>query len=1052
LFTHLHVHSNYSLKEGAATVTDLAQTAASSGMEAIALTDHDGLYGAVRFTLACQEAGVRPILGSELEWGDGYHVTLLVKDAKGWSNLCHLVTEMHLSERAQSLEPGKRPRTTFEAIARYSDGLVALSGCEKGEVPWLMTTGRSDDARAAAKRWHGVFGEDFVVELSNFMRPEDRLRARNLHDLAKQTGLPLAATNDVHYTEESDAVIHEVLDATRRIVPLSRSTASRRNAEYWLKPEFDMALLHPQEALLGAAKVAERCTYQLPLGEFHFPDLPEERGGPRQGQSATELLARRCFEGINRRLGRVTTNVEERLQSELRTIRKGGFCGYFLLVADIVSHAKNQLGIRCACRGSAAGSLVAFTLGISDVDPIRHDLAFERFMNPYRREIPDIDIDFESARRHEILDYILETYGDRTAVVAMMETFRARAALREVGKAMGLVQTEIDTIAKAFPRISADKIPQALETLPEVKQMNLKASKLESLFEICSRLEGFPRHLALHPSGVILSDEKLGDLMPMQNSYEGFLMSQFDKDDVEALGIAKLDVLGVRMLSAMSHALDEVLRLTGERPDIDEPNKDDEGTFQLIRETRTMGCFQIESPGQHELLGKFQPTEFSDLIVDISLFRPGPVKSDMVRPFLERRHGWKQPTYDHPSLKEILKETHGVIVFHEQVMRVISAMSGKDLSYADHVRRSLDKDEVAAELGKEIIAAAIRRGWDASTADKVWNDVARFAAFGFCKAHAAAFAVPTYQSAWLKTHYPTEFYAGLLTHDPGMYPKRAILADARAHEVPILGVDINVSPSAYTAELPTVGRKALRMGLMDVRGISSSEIDSIIEGRPWRSFGDFCRRVEVSRPVTEALVSCGAFDPIKGKRARRELLWELGERWVERTRERKEQLSLDLSLAEPIRLPGIADFTDQEKVEAELEVLGLDVCKHIISFFQDELAELGWTPASDLLKKRSNAQVVVAGVKVATQSPPIRSGKRVIFLTLEDGTGQSNVAFFEEALQTSARRIFDGWILAVKGTVRRAGARGVSVLGEEVIDLRSKSPGKLWHASQGSAG
>jgi error-prone DNA polymerase len=285
-----------------------------------------------------------------------------------------------------------------------------------------------------------------------------------------------------------------------------------------------------------------------------------------------------------------------------------------------------------------------------------------------------------------------------------------------------------------------------------------------------------------------------------------------------------------------------------------------------------------------------------------------------------------------------------------------------------------------------------------------------------------------------------------------MYPKRAILADARAHEVPILGVDINVSPSAYTAELPTVGRKALRMGLMDVRGISSSEIDSIIEGRPWRSFGDFCRRVEVSRPVTEALVSCGAFDPIKGKRARRELLWELGERWVERTRERKEQLSLDLSLAEPIRLPGIADFTDQEKVEAELEVLGLDVCKHIISFFQDELAELGWTPASDLLKKRSNAQVVVAGVKVATQSPPIRSGKRVIFLTLEDGTGQSNVAFFEEALQTSARRIFDGWILAVKGTVRRAGARGVSVLGEEVIDLRSKSPGKLWHASQGSAG
>lgn len=1052
VFTHLHVHSNYSLKEGAARVSELAEAAKDLGMEALALTDHDGLYGAVRFTLACQEVGIRPILGAELEWGDGYHATFLAKDAQGWSNLCHLVTEMHLSERAQSLEPGRRPRTTFSSIAEHSQGLVALSGCDRGEIPWLLKTGRTDDARQATKRWHEVFGDDFVIEVSNFLRPQDSLRARDIRTLAAEAGLLLAATNNVHYVGEQDAVIHEVLDATRRIVPLARSTSDRQNHEYWLKPEGEMALLHPPEALVGAAEVANRCSFQLPLGDFHFPDLPPDKGGPDDARSATELLARRCYEGLARRFSKVGKRIDDRLQRELQMIRRGGFCGYFLLVADIVSHAKAGLGIRCACRGSAAGSLVAYALGISDVDPIRHDLTFERFMNPYRREIPDIDIDFESARRHEILDYILQTYGERTAVVAMMETFRARAALREVGKALGLVQTEIDAIAKAFPRISADKIPEAVESLPEVRQMNLKASKLEALFDICSRLEGYPRHLALHPSGVILSDEKLADLMPMQNSYEGFLMSQFDKDDVEALGLAKLDVLGVRMLSAMSHALDEVLRLDGERPDIDEPAKADEQTFRLIRETRTMGCFQIESSGQHELLGKFQPEEFEDLIVDISLFRPGPVKSDMVRPFLERRHGWNHPAYDHPSLRPILAETHGVIVFHEQVMRVISAMSGKDLSYADHVRRALDKDEAAAEMGKEIVAAAIRRGWDAKTAEKVWGDVAQFAAFGFCKAHAAAFAVPTYQSAWLKTHYPAEFYAGLLTHDPGMYPRRAILADARSHEVPILGVDINISAPAYTAEAPAAGRKALRMGLMDIKGISDAEIDSIVQGRPWESFGDFCRRADISQPVVEALVSCGAFDSIKGQRARRELLWEVGERFRDRTRQRKEQLSLDLQVAEPIELPGIEDFTTKEKVEAELEVLGLDVCKHVISFYSERLQELGWTPASELLTKRSSAQVVVAGVKVATQSPPIRSGKRVIFLTLEDGTGQANVAFFEEALEKSARKIFDGWILAVRGTVRRAGARGVSVLGEDVIDLKGSSPAKLWHASPGSAG
>jgi error-prone DNA polymerase len=1065
-FVHLHVHSNYSLREGAARVDELARAAAAMGMDALALTDHDGMYGAVRFTLACRDAGIRPILGAELEWGEGYHALLLAGDARGWANLCRLVTGMHLDERAQSLPPGKRPRTSFEAIAARSEGLVALSGCERGEIPWLVRTGRTEEAEAALRRWLDVFGTDrFAIEVSNHLLEEDPRRNEELHGLARSLGVRVAATNNVHYVEPGGAATHDVLDCIRRIVPLTPATAPRGNCEYWLKPTGQMAELHPPEALAGAREVADLCTYQLPLGEFHFPQLHTQ-------ESATSVLARRCWEGMRRRYPVVTPAMEDRLQFELRSIRQGGFCGYFLLVADIADHAKHRLGIRCACRGSAAGSLVAWCLGISDVDPIHHDLVFERFMNSHRREIPDIDIDFESARREEVLEYVLSTYGDRTAMVGMMETFRARAALREVGKALGLPQSEIDAIATAFPHISAASIPKALETLPELQGSGIKGAKLEVLLDLAVRLDSYPRHLALHPSGVILSDEALADLMPMQRSFAaagrggGYLMSQFDKDDVEALGIAKLDVLGVRMLSSIAHALDEIERVHGTRPDLDTIPRDDPATLELIGDSRTIGCFQIESPGQRELLGKFQPDRFDDLIIDISLFRPGPVKSDMVRPFLERRHRFAPVVYAHPSLAPILRETNGVIVYHEQVMRVIAALAGCDLAEADRIRRLLDEGVatlaqagILDPLGEHIVACAAARGWDPEVAGKVWRDVAAFASFGFCKAHAAAFAVPTWQSAWLKAHHPAEFLSGVLTHEPGMYPRRAILADARAHGVEILGVDVNASWPDYRSE-----DGGIRLGLKDVDGISQTDISSIVGGRPWRSFRDFCLRAEVARPVVEGLVHCGAFDAIKGKRSRRELLWAVEETWSQRVRERADQMSFDLLTAEQIQLPGLSDYSDRERVDAELEVLGMDVTRHLISFYRPELERLGWTPASELRSKRGNVPIVVAGVKVATQTPPVRSGKRVIFLTLEDGTGQSDIALFEEVQAKYARCVFDGWILAVRGTLRRTGPKGVSILAEEVVDVvkfsRRKGGNateqpplpKLWWASPGSAG
>ena len=1079
MFTHLHVHSNYSLKEGAAYVGDLARAAQKCDMRALALTDHDGMYGAVRFTLACHEAGIRPILGAELEWGEGHHVVLLAENATGWSNLCHLVSDMHLeaATRSQALEPGKRPRTSFEAIAGRSEGLFALSGCDRGEVPWYAGLKRPAEARAAARRWLDVFGtEHFAIELSNHLRPQDPSRNRILIDVANKLGVKTVATNNVHYTKREDAVLHDVADCMRRIVALNSRTAPRENAEYWLKPPETMKELLPPESIEATEWVADRCRYEFPLGEFHFPD---PIGIDLAGESATSVLARRCWEGAKRRYPKVTRAIEERLQLELRMIRKGGFCGYFLLVADIVDHAKKVMGIRCACRGSAAGSLVSYLLDISDVDPIRYDLVFERFMNEHRREIPDIDVDFESARREEVNQYILDTYGDRTAMVAMMDTFRARGSLREVGKALGIAAAEVDLIAKTFPHISARNIPQALEALPEVAGTSLKASKLEMLFDLASRLDSFPRHLAMHPSGVILSDDRLADIMPMQRSFNGFLMSQFDKDDIEALGIAKLDVLGVRMFSTITHTLDEIERIEGRRPDIDNISRDDGPTFDLIRESRTMGCFQIESPGQRELLGKFQPGRFEDLIVDISLFRPGPMKADMIRPFLNRRHGFEPVAYPHPSLKKILRETDGVIVYHEQVMRVIAELTGCSLGEADKIRRSLDdtfdppdpsEDKPAGvkatqhPLRQVVVDKAVERGWDRKLAERIWDEVLSFASFGFCKAHAAAFAVPTYQSAWLKAHHPAEFYCGVLTHDPGMYPRRAILADARVHEVPIMPVDVNRSAKDYRVEIDDEGRRGIRLGLQDVSGITAAEIEEIVGGRPWRSFRDLCDRAKVSRPIIEALVHCGAVDGLKGKRSRRELYWmthDLDARGGGRPE--VAQLSLELFDTEQIQLPGISDYSPRERVQAELEITGLDASRHILSFYMDELKRLGWAPSSSLVGRRGGARVVVAGVKIATQTPPVKSGKRVIFLTLEDGWGQADVTFFEEAQSKYARTVFDGWILAVRGTVRRTGPRGVSVLAEEVIDLtkfkESQTPSKgatplpkLWYSSGGSAG
>ncbi len=1185
-FVHLHVASGYSLRYGASHPHVLVERAAEHGMDTLALTDRDGLYGAVKFARAARSAGVRPVLGVDLALEptgllsppaamvhpslqvrggaagrqqpakggatvDPRHprVTLLARDKAGWAALCRLVSATHLrGERGKPVSTLDLVAEHVRAAADAGGGLLVLLG-PGSEVGRALIARRPDLARSVLAGWREVVDRtDLLLEVVSHRGPDDRPRAARMLGLAVEEQLTAVLTNAVRYADRSDAPTVDVLDASRRLVALDPRHLDRVNAEGYLKSGKEMLSVAEEVAsaaglddraarrlLAATRRVADRCAVDpradLGMGEVHFPDLQvlgATTSGAREDPVARAqmMLRQRCEAGLGRRAMTATPEVRRRLDDELGVIETLGYPSYFLTVADVVDLIRD-MGVRVAARGSGAGSLVNYLLGVSGVDPIRHGLLMERFLSPLREALPDVDVDVESARRTEVYEQILARFGgERVACVSMMDTYRVRHAIRDVGAALGMPPGEIDQIAKAFPHIRARDVHHALDELPELRASRFQGSaggSLDLLFRLVARLDGLPRHVALHPCGVLLSDTTLLDRTPVEASWLGFPMSQFDKDDVEELGLLKLDVLGIRMQSAMSYAVDEVARLgddDGVRIDLDDQTRvplDDPDTFALIQSTRTLGMFQIESPGQRELVGKFGPETFGDLITDISLFRPGPVKSDMVTPFLKARQGWAEPEYLHESLRYALEETSGVVVFHEQVLQIISTFTGVSLAEADEARRALGAPDGQPEVEVWLRPRAYARGYDVATVDKVWEVLKAFASFGFCKAHAAAFALPTFQSAWLKTHHPAAFLAGVLTHDPGMYPKRLILDDARQFGIAVLPLDVNASDASYRVERverveppeegeqPVVGWQraagyGIRLALSEVKGISEAEVARVVAGRPYGSLADFYDRAGVARPVVERLVLTGAFDALyalgsvvtgpsgrQGRLTRRDLLLQVGEldRWTRtvargggrsgRSRRtpgrapaaaspqlalaaasgeslttvqrpdvralaarqsqaarpvvaRPVQLALDLDDAPgSVEPSGLPEMTGAERVRAELEVLGLDATRHVVDFYEPFLAALRATRAPDLVRCRSQAEVLVAGVKVATQTPPIRSGRRVVFVTLDDARGPIDATFFEDAQGPYAATLFHSWLLVIRGHVRRTGPRGVSM-------------------------
>nr|WP_206323974.1 DNA polymerase III subunit alpha [Streptomyces sp. HNM0574] len=1092
----MHTASGFSVRYGASHPEALAERAAARGMDAVALTDRDTLAGAVRFAKASARAGVRPVFGADLAVGEppeersavvrrrapvrggafvdetAQRAVFLARDgAAGWARLCALVTAAHA-------RGGERPLLEAADMARLGGAderaLTVLLGPDS-DVGRALAAGRPDRAARLLGGWREIFGDALRLEV---VASAPLREAARMLGLAAERGVKPVLTNAVRYADAAPRTgvgLADVLDSARRLVPVD-PRKGLDGGDRWLKGAAEMAaaagriaeaaghrrdVAHRLLTLTG--ETADACRVDpeddIGLGRVHFPEprlvgAADPAAGER-GRTAARVLRSRCAAGMVARRYERDRARWDRLEEELRIIERLGYSSYFLTVARVVADVR-EAGIRVAARGSGAGSLVNHLLGIAQADPVRQGLLMERFLSPSRAALPDIDIDVESARRLEVYRGIFRRFGaDRVATVAMPETYRVRHAVRDVGAALGMDPDETGRLAKAFPHIRARDARSALAELPELRGVD--AGKYGDRFwDLVEGLDALPRGVAMHPCGVLLSDDSLRARTPVvPTSGESFPMSQFDKEDVEDLGLLKLDVLGVRMQSAMAHAVRETERARSVRLDLDRVPEGDPATYALIRSAETLGCFQIESPGQRDLIGRLQPADFDDLVVDISLFRPGPVAADMVRPFIDARHGRRPARYPHPDLEPVLRDTYGVVVFHEQIIGILTVMTGCDRARADEARRALSDDERRGRVRAWFGQLAAGRGYPPDVVGRTWEIVEAFGSYGFCKAHAVAFAVPTYQSAWLKAHHPAAFYAGVLEHDPGMYPKRLLLADARRRGVPVLPLDVNRSGASYRIELVSGEKRAeresgeswgIRLALSEVRGIGEEDARRIEEGAPYASLADFWQRARPPRPVAEKLAQVGALDAYAPHGNRRDLLLHLAElhRAGRGKGAREGQLTLgrdaDATAAGPdteaeAEPAGLPDLDADERLGAELGVLGMDTSRHLMGDHAEFLTELGAHPARALGSARHGETVLVAGAKAAIQTPPVRSGRRVVFTTLDDGTGLVDCAFFDDSHPACAHTVFHSWLLLVRGVVQRRGPRSLSVVGSAAWDL-----------------
>ncbi len=1064
-FVHLHVHSEYSLLDGGIRIKDLVNKVLSLDMRAVALTDHGNMFGAVEFYETAIKAGVKPIVGCEVyvapgsrEARDGvrardaaHHLLLLAENETGYRNLLKLVTEAYLTGFYY------RPRVDKELLASHCAGLIALSACLHGEIPQALLAGDVKKARDAAGFYSGIFEKSFYLEVQAGGTPEQELVNRELVKLSKEMSLPLVATNDCHYLEEAHLKAHDTLVCIQTGKTLDDKDRMRMTeSSLHLKSPEEMAEYFADlpEAIENTLEVAERCNLELELGTTHFPVFPTNEGFTQEEKlkdDATRGLEAR-LEAIRAKRGKLTKKDEKvyqkRLDFELDVILKMGFASYFLIVADFIQYARDNGVPVGPGRGSAAGSLVAYSLGITDLDPIEHSLIFERFLNVERKSLPDIDVDFCAQGRDKVIKYVAEKYGrDRVAQIITFGSMKARAVIRDVGRALAMPYAEVDQIAKLVPNILNISLRDALDKEPRLKAKAEEETRVAELMEIAFTLEGLSRNSSTHAGGVVIADRPLTDYLPLATGPEGETITQYSMKWVERVGLIKFDLLGLRNLTIIADTLKLIRETRGIDLKIEEIPEGDHKTFELLQRGDTTGVFQLEGRGMRELMVRLKPESFGDVVALVALFRPGPLGSGMVDDFIKAKRGKIPVRYEVPELEPILKETYGVILYQEQVMQIASLLAAYSLGEADILRRAMGKKvlEVMAQQRDRFLEGAKKKKVPAKKAEKIFDLMANFAEYGFNKSHSAAYALIAYQTAYLKSHFPVEFMAAVLTSEMNNTDKLVRhISEFREQEITILPPDVNLSARGFTVE-----GDGIRFGLNAVKNVGQAAIETIIESReeeegPFTSIFDFTTRVDlrrVNRRVVESLIKCGGFDSLGARRSQlMEVLEEALEIGQAIQRERdKGQISLfegtDMVEGFTRALPELDEWSESELLSNEKEALGFFISGHPLARYTEKIALFTDLDTSRLSEAPESSRVTLGGVVGGLKETTTKNGDRMAFFTLEDLFGQVEVIVFPKVFKEVAAKLASDRPILVTGRLERD-ENGHKVLAREVVTLK----------------
>jgi DNA polymerase-3 subunit alpha len=1068
-FIHLHLHTQYSLLDGAVRLGDLLDKASEYRMPAVAITDHGNMFGAIEFYEKCVYAGIKPIIGAEVyvapgsrfarEMGNGqeavsnFHLILLCENLKGYRNLSRLVSA--------GFKEGfyYKPRIDKELLSEHSEGLIALSACLKGEVAYLCNRNRMEDALAVA-RWYGeTFPERYYIELQENTLAEQAIANTRLQEVAAELSLPLVATNDCHYLNREDARAHEVLLCIQTGKNMNDSNRMRFSAdEFYFKSPKEMAeaFHYAPEAIANTARIAERCMLELDFKTYHFPQYhkPDDK-------SLDEMLAEQAEAGLKERLAVIraknldfTPALEEayflRLRLELDCIKEMKFPGYFLIVADFINWAKNQ-GIPVGPgRGSAAGSLVAYAVRITDIDPLPYNLLFERFLNPERISMPDIDVDFCQDRREEVIQYVANKYGrDKVCQIITFGTMAARGVIRDVGRALDMAYGDVDRIAKLVPEVLGITLEKALKQEPKLNELANAEPNVRELLDVALRLEGLARHASTHAAGVVVAPDVMEEFCPVyKDQKSGSITTQYSMKYVEKIGLVKFDFLGLKNLTVIDNAVKLIRSGLDTEFDISRLRDDDKMTYQLLQSGNTTGVFQLESSGMQGLLVKLKPSCFEDIIAVVALYRPGPLGSGMVDDFIDRKHERKKVVYDLPQLEPILKDTYGVIVYQEQVMQIARTLAGYSLGGADLLRRAMGKkDPVAMAKEKDkFLAGAKDQGIDRKKAESIFDLMAKFAEYGFNKSHSAAYALVAYQTAYLKAHYPVEFMAALLTEDMGSTDKVIKnIADCREMEIEVLPPDINASALSFR-----VLGNSIRFGLGAVKNVGGSAIEAIREARQdgeFRDIFDFCERVDlrrVNKRVVESLIKCGAFDSTGAHRsalmAGLEEAMNLGQS-IQQERE-SAQASL-FGTAEIVkgngnggaRLPDLPEWDEKILLGFEKDALGFFITGHPLSRYVGLMKRFVTADTASLAELPDKSEVRVCGIVSTLKEILTKKGERMGFVSIEDLTGSVEVVVLPDIYAPCVHSLKSDEPLLVAGTLE-VGEKGSKIRASEVRSLK----------------